>query len=237
MKKALLWVGAGAVAVVAAAVAVWCFVLESDPEPRAAIRETPVQTRAPSDDGDPAPGSRLDGTYTVSPGDGDSFVGYRVTEKLVANVVETEATGRTSNVTGSLTIEGKTVRDVTVTADLRDLRSDSSLRDNRIRSSGLESDRFPEAGFVLTQPITLSRIPAAGETITVDATGDFTLHGVTRRVSITIQGRWDGRDVQVVGNLPIAFADYGISPPTAPIVASVDDNGEMEFRLFFRKAS
>ena len=55
-----------------------------------------------------------------------------------------------------MTIDGTTVTDVTVTADLRDLTSDNSFRDGRIRSEGLESDEFPEAKFVLTEPITLS---------------------------------------------------------------------------------
>jgi len=162
-------------------------------------------------------------------------VGYRVTEKLVANVVQSTATGRTDNVTGTFTIEGTTVSNVTVTADLRDLTSDNSFRDGRIHSSGLESDRFPQAKFVLTEPITLPKVPAAGETITVDAKGEFTLHGVTKQVTIPIQARWDGKDVQIVGNLPIVFGDYNITAPTAPAVASVDDHGEMEFQLFFQK--
>ena len=55
---------------------------------------------------------------------------------------------------------------------------------------------------MLTEPITLSTVPAAGETITAEATGDFTLHGVTKKVTISLEGRWDGKDVQVVGNLP-----------------------------------
>ena len=75
-----------------------------------------------------------------------------------------------------------------------------------------------------------------GETVSVDATGEFTLHGVTKPVTITLQGRWDGNKVQVVGSLPIAFADYGITAPTAPLVASVDDHGEMELQLFFTKS-
>ena len=54
-----------------------------------------------------------------------------------------------------MTIDGTTVSDVTVTADLRDLTSDNSFRDGRIRSEGLESDEFPEAKFVLTEPIAL----------------------------------------------------------------------------------
>ncbi len=114
--------------------------------------------------------------------------------------------------------------------------SDKSFRDGRLHSSGIESDRFPQAKFKLTEPITLSKVPAAGETITEDATGDFTLHGVTKKVTISIEGRWDGKDVQVVGHLPIVFSDYNITAPTAPVVASVDDHGEMEFQLFFSKS-
>jgi polyisoprenoid-binding protein YceI len=237
MKKILLWVGLGLVVVVAVAVAGWYFFLKSDPEPRAAIKDTPLQTVAPdsTSGGEGGSSSALDGTYTVKPGSTDNFVGYRVTEKLVANVVESTATGRTNNVNGTMTIDGTTVNDVTVTADLRDLTSDQSFRDQRIHSSGIESDQFPEAKFVLTAPITLPKTPAAGETINVDGTGNFTLHGVTKKVTITFQGRWDGTDIQVVGNLPIAFSDYNITAPTAPVVASVDDHGEMELQLFFKK--
>jgi polyisoprenoid-binding protein YceI len=230
MKKLLLWIGLGAVVVIGLAFAGWYFFLKSDPEPRAAIRETPVDREVATDTTGP------EGTYSVAPGDTNNFVGYRVVEKLVASVVESTATGRTNNVTGSLTIDGTTVRDVTVEADLRDLQSDNGFRDGRLHSSGLESDQFPQATFVLTEPITLPNVPKAGETITVEGTGDFTLHGVTKRVTIPLEGRWDGTDIQVVGHLPIVMGDYDITPPTAPAVASVDDHGEMEFQLFFKKA-
>jgi polyisoprenoid-binding protein YceI len=237
MKRVLVWIGIGVVVVVALAFAGWYFFLKSDPEPPAAIKNTPLQTQPTeaTGDGTSSTDSELGGTYAVKPGNSDNFVGYRVTEKLVANVVESTATGRTDNVTGTLTIDGTTVNDVTVSADLRDLESDNSFRDGRIHGSGIESDRFPQAKFVLTEPITLPKIPEAGETITAEATGDFTLHGVTKRVTISIQGRWDGKDVQIVGKLPIAFDDYDITAPTAPAVASVDDHGEMEFQLFFVK--
>jgi polyisoprenoid-binding protein YceI len=239
MRRVFIWIGVGVVALAALLFAGWYFFLKSDPEPRAAIKDTPLQTQVTegSSDGSGAAESDagLSGTYTVEPGNSDNFVGYRVTEKLVANVVESTATGRTDNVTATLTIDGTTVTDVTVTADLRDLTSDNGFRDGRIRSSGLESNRFPEAKFVLTEPIALSQVPEAGETITAQATGDFTLHGVTKNVTVPIEGRWDGRDVQIVGNLPIVFGDYDITAPTAAAVASVDDHGEMEFQLFFRK--
>jgi polyisoprenoid-binding protein YceI len=230
------WLVLGLVVVVGLAFAGWYFFLKTDPEPRAAIRNTPVVTES-TVAGQAASGA--DGRWTVSPDTcalPDCFVGYRVTEKLFANISETEATGRTDNVTGTMKIDGTTISDVTANADLRDLTSDNSFRDGRIRSEGLESDQFPEAKFVLTSPITLAAVPAAGETIKAEATGDFTLHGVTKSVTVSLQGRWDGKQVQVVGNLPIAFSDYGITAPTAPAVASVDDHGEMEFQLFFSPA-
>ena len=79
-------------------------------------------------------------------------------------------------------------------------------------------------------------MPTAGETIKTEATGEFTLHGVTKNVTIPLDGRWDGKQVQVVGSLPVVFSDYGITAPTAPAVASVDDHGEMELQLFFSKS-
>jgi hypothetical protein len=62
------------------------------------------------------------------------------------------------------------------------------------------------------------------------------LHGVTKDVTVPLQGRWDGKQIQVVAKLPIVFSDYGITAPTAPAVASVDDHGEMEMQLVFDKS-
>jgi polyisoprenoid-binding protein YceI len=199
---------------------------ESDPEPRAEIEETEVTA-----------GGELDGSYTLVPGppDAPSFVGYRVTEQLAAAVVESEATGRTSDVTGAFTISGNTVSEVSVTANVQTLTSDREMRDNRIRTLGLESDEFPEATFVLTEPIELPAEPQLGETVDATAVGDFTLHGVTRPVEIPVEGRWDGVNIQVVGNLPVVFADYDMETPNIGGFVTVRDEGEMEFQVFFEK--
>ncbi len=39
--------------------------------------------------------------------------------------------------------------------------------------------------------------------------------------------------MQVVGHLPITFGEHGMNAPNRAGFVSVDDNGEMEFRLFF----
>ena len=223
--KLLIAAGVAVVVLAGVAFAGWYFFVKSDPEPPAKITKTTT-----------IDGGTLDGTYRAAPGDANSFVGYRVQEQLVGGAIEQTATGRTSDVTGSFAITGNTVQDVTVTADLRTLTSDRTQRDDAIKDRGLESNRFPEARFVLAEPIERPTVPAVGETVSATAKGDFTLHGVTKQVEIPLEGRWDGRDVQVVGRLHIVFADYGIQAPTSPVVASIDDEGEMEFQIFFRRA-
>lgn len=199
---------------------------ESDPEPRAEIEETDVTE-----------GGELDGAYTLVPGPAEtpSFVGYRATEQFAAAVVESEATGRTSDVTGTFTITDNTVSEVTVTANVQTLTSDREMRDNRIRTLGLESDQFPEATFVLTEPIELPAEPELGETVETTAVGDFTLHGVTNPVEIAVDGRWDGVNIQVVGNLPVVFSDYEMDTPNVGGFVTVRDEAEMEFQVFFEK--
>jgi len=228
VKKLLIGVLALVVLVVGGFFAAYFLWWKSDPEPKAEIEETPVVT------GDEAGG--LDGTYTLTAGEADSFVGYRVVEQFAAAVVESTATGRTSDVEGTFTIAGDTVEDVSVTANLTTLTSDKEMRDNRIKTLGLESESFPESTFVLTEPIQLPAAPQAGETVTIDATGDFTLHGVTQPVTIPIEARWDGQDIQLVGSLPVEFADYDMDAPNIGGFVSVQDHGDMEFQLFFRKA-
>lgn len=198
----------------------WYFLIRSEAEPRAKIEETPVQEEG-----------TLDGTYQLQAGT-DSFVGYRVQEQF-AGALESTATGRTGDVTGTFAITGNRVEQATMTANLLTLASDRAMRDNRIRTLGLESEQFPESTFVLTEPIELPEEPTPGETVEGIATGDFTLHGVTRRVEISIEGRWDGRVIQVVGNLPVVFADYDMETPSIAGFVTVRDEGEMEFQLFF----
>ena len=225
LTKILIGVGALVVLLAALAVGGWYLFLKSDPKPPAAITKTTT-----------VGGGSLDGTYRVTSGDAQNFVGYRVQEQLAAVGVESTATGRTSEITGSFAIDGMTVKDVTVDANLLSLKSDRDMRDNRIKTLGLESEKFPQSKFVLTQPISFRSVPKVGETVRATAKGDFTLHGVTRPVSIPLEGRWDGRDIQVVGSLDVRFADYQIEAPNIGGFVSVKDQGVMEFQIFFRKA-
>lgn len=171
------------------------------------------------------------GDWTIDPA--ASFVGYRVREQLASLPAPSDAVGRTTAVAGSLRIDGLEISAVEVTADLTQLTSDESRRDDRIRSSGLETDAFPEATFTLTEPIVFETEPADGEAVEVTATGDLTLHGVTRSVEIPIQARRTGDTIEVVGSLEIAFADHDIVAPSFGGFVTVQDHGTIELQLTF----
>ena len=173
-----------------------------------------------------------DGTWKVAPGEG-VFVGYRVHEKLRG--LDKDVTGRTSDVSGTMTVAGTQVTDVKLTADLTKLQTDDPLRDGAVKRSGLETNRFPDGTFVLTEPVTLAGVPKQGEQGTASAKGNLTLHGVTRPVTVPLTAVWDGDQIRVASagaGVRIQFQDYGFGALTSP-VASTDDFGFFELQLRF----
>lgn len=174
--------------------------------------------------------SSLDGTWKVS--GSDSFVGYRVREQLSILPAPSDAVGRTTAVDGDLTISGLQITAVDVTADLSKLTSDKSMRDERIRTMGLETDAFPTAEFVLTSPIGFKSQPSERKTVSAAAEGTLTLHGVTNTICVPVQASWTNGSIQVLGSVGINFSDYQIEAPNSGFV-SVQDHGTMEFQLNF----
>jgi polyisoprenoid-binding protein YceI len=207
------------------------YILVGTPSPAAAAPIIPAGAAVP------APAS-FDGSWAVDTGLGSmtdfssSWVGYRVQEQL-AGVGGHTAVGRTPKVTGSLTLAGSTVTAASITADLTVLVSDSAQRDDQLRRQALQTDTFPTATFTLTRPLVLGSLPADGTTVHVSASGDLTVHGVTRSVQIPIQARRQGGIIAVAGSIPIVFGDYGFQGPSSFAVVSVNDHGVMELHVLF----
>lgn len=183
----------------------------------------------------------LDGTWTVDGSVGSfadfsgSFVGYRIQEEL-ASIGGNEAVGRTPAVTGSLTIAGTEVTEVEVSADMSGLQSDDDRRDNQLRRQSIETDAFPTATFSLTSPIELGSIPAEGQVVEVEASGELTLHGMTRSVTLPLEARLSDSVITVAASIPIVLADYDIDRPSSFMVLSVADEATMELQLHFTRA-
>jgi polyisoprenoid-binding protein YceI len=176
-----------------------------------------------------------EGTWQVSQ-DGSSFVGYRVKEQLAFLNSPNEAVGRTKAVTGTMEVAGDSVEQVRIEADLTQLTSNETRRDNAIRQNGLESEQFPTATLELAEPIKLAATPAEGEDVRGQGKGRLTVHGVTRGVDLDLRGRWTGETIQVVGQLPVKMSDFQIEPPRIGPVVSIEDSLTIDFNLVFERA-
>jgi polyisoprenoid-binding protein YceI len=239
---------AAAAAIVVAA-GVWYFVIRSDapaevsleaaldvaaattPATSSTATTTTGSSGGTSNDGAPA---NLSGTWNLV-GGGSSFAGYRVQEQHVG-IGSATAVGRTTAVTGTLQYDGKQISNVEVSADLSKLVSDKPMRDGQLRNQGIEYSKFPTATFKLTAPITISEIPAEGQSVKQNVKGDLTLHGVTKSISMDIEGVIKDGKLVVVGSTVIEFADYNIGKPQGASVLSIEDRGTMELQLIFQHA-
>lgn len=167
----------------------------------------------------------IEGTWTVTDG---SQVGYRVKEVLFGQ--STEAAGRTSDVTGQVTITGTTVGAASFTADMTTVTSDESRRDSQFNGRIMNTSEFPEATLTLTQPIDLGTVPDNLVEVTERVTADLTLRGATQSVTFDLKARRNGANLEVNGSIPITFADYGIPNPTTAGITT-EDHGELEFLI------
>ncbi len=165
---------------------------------------------------------------------GDSVAGYRVFKEFVG-LSDFEAVGRTSSITGELSIEDNGVTDAEFRVNIASITSDDPRRDAQFRGPILQAEIFPFATFTLTSRIELDDAALAGESVTVDATGELTLKGVTNEVEIPLTARLVGDEVQVSGSIDVIFDDFDIDPPFTPTIV-VDDIGVIEFSLFFEQA-
>lgn len=169
----------------------------------------------------------VDGNWAVASG---SQAGYRVAETLFGQ--KTEAVGRTSQVSGSLTIAGTQATAATVTVDLASVASDSSQRDGQFRSRIMDVSTYPTAQFVLSQPLSFGSLPADGTEVPLQANGNLSMHGTTKATIASLVARRNGSTLQVTGTIPVTFADYGIPNPSfGP--ATVGDTGTIEFALAY----
>ena len=206
-----------------------------------ASAQTATTVAAAPADTEPAGAGSLDGVWNVDTSIGEfsyedstgTFVGFRIAEEL-RGIGSTDAVGRTPAVTGSLVVDGTTITDVSVEADMTAITTDDSRRDDAVQDA-LDTDTFPTATFVLTEPIELDDSALDGAPIVADAVGDLTVHGVTASVTIPLDAQLVDDTIVVVGSLEIVFADYGVELPSAPIVLSVDDRGPIELQLFFTR--
>src|SRR5262245_7775254 len=177
------------------------------------------------------------GTWNIAAG---SLAGYRVREQLANLPAESDAVGRTDQLTGSITLTTSggttTLTAGTITVDTTTIASDESRRDNRMRNEGLQTDQYPSATFTLTQPVEIPAAALTGTASDVTLVGDLELHGVKKSVSIPAQAQLANGTISVAGSLNFPLSDFNITAPNiGGFIVSIADNGTLEFLVNFTK--
>jgi polyisoprenoid-binding protein YceI len=223
MSRVVKIVLADAVIGVAAFAGIYFLFFNEDSPDEFELTPTDEQAAPPAED------TSVVGTWSVASG---SEAGYRVREKLANLPAQSDAVGRTPDVTGTVVIDDAAVSAATFTVDLTTLESDEDRRDSRVQGT-LQTDQFPNATFELTSPIDLQDPTAA--TATVNAVGDLTLHGVTKSVTIPIEAARNGEQLELVGSITFPMADFGITPPNVGGFVTVEDDATLELKLFLER--
>ncbi len=238
---------AAALGLLLAAAGAWYFLIrEVAPAEVDSLEAASARSEAAAEAGGDASITDITGTWNVDTSIGEfgeacltevcsaTFAGFRIDEVL-SNIGDKTVVGRTPGVEGQIVVDGTVVTGAEFVVDMTGLITDSGARTGAMRSQSIETEAFPTAGFTLTAPVDFGQIPAAGEQVTVTASGDLTVHGVTRAVELPLTAELQSGVIVVFGQLDLLLADYDIDAPSAPIVASVDDHAILELQLFLTR--
>jgi polyisoprenoid-binding protein YceI len=152
-----------------------------------------------------------------------------------------EVNGDTKGTTGTIIADPANIAasSVELSVDLATIDTGVKLRDEHIRGEFAEVARFPHATFKSVS-VSGSSSAAANQAVEIGVTGDFQLHGVTRRLTVpmrvvlvpetelTRSQRGPGDWLHASGKFSIKLSEFGIHVPQS----FVDDKIEITLDLF-----
>lgn len=132
--------------------------------------------------------------------------------------------GKTGKLSGAIVADPAkaTASSVSLTVDLSSLDTGNSLRNKEMKELYLHTPKFPTATFKSVSVAGPESI-AVNKPAEINVTGDFTLHGVTKRMTIPVLVTLvaDGR-IHAISNFKVHMPDFGIDVPHN-ILVTVED--------------
>ena len=126
--------------------------------------------------------------------------------------------GKTGAVSGTIVADAAkpAASSVTINVDMSTLDTGNSLRNREMKELYLQTGKFPTASF--------KSVSVSGALPDLTVTGDFTLHGVTKRMTFPVHVALlnDGR-VHATTNFKVKMPDFGINVPHN-ILVTVEDS-------------
>lgn len=159
-------------------------------------------------------------------------VRYRVREQLVNVDLPNDAVGKTSAITGGLTLDAKgnvVSPGSEFVIAVEGLTSDRDRRDGYVRFRLLETKTFPNVTFTPTAVTGVKLpLPASGDAA-ITIAGNLTVKGVTKPVTWTGKATFAGSEVSGSAATAFTFADFSLTQPRVPVLLSVADTIKLEY--------
>ena len=168
--------------------------------------------------------------------DGKNMASFHLPDALEA------IDGTTNDVTGSISadIENPDASSVEITVDLSSLDTGVALRNRHLRERYVETPKYPRATFKSVSVVRPAVAIVANQPAELTVTGDFTMHGVTKRVTtavrvivipeseITRSARGPGDWIHATTTFKLKLSDFGINVPEG----FVDDTLDAKLDVF-----
>ena len=142
-------------------------------------------------------------TYNLDPA--HSTIGFAVSH-LVINTVH----GKFDEFSGSVTVEDNQLKDAKGTIQTKSVDTGVQMRDKDLRSpSFFDAEKYPT--------ITFQTKKAEKQGAETKVTGDFTMHGVTKEISLPLKVKgpikdpWGNSRIGLEGKLKLNRKDYGLT--------------------------
>ena len=153
----------------------------------------------------------------------------------VLNGEDVRVQGTTQDVGGQLTLNlnNPSQSEIgTIVINARTIATDNNNRNRALRNNILRSAR-DEYEFIRFEPTTLTGLPTepvtVGTEISFQIVGNLTILDTTTEVTFDTTATLGADDIiEGLASTEILYADYGISIPRVPFVASVEDNVLLE---------
>ena len=140
--------------------------------------------------------------------------------------------GTTNQVAGEVAVDPTDLsksRIGTIQINARTLTTDSEMRNRTIKNRILQTDQYEFITFTPTRLVGLPQDGTVGQSYSFQIVGDLTIRDVTREVTFDVTARAvSPTRLEGTARATIRYADFGITIPQVPQVASVADEVRLE---------
>jgi len=151
--------------------------------------------------------------------------------------------GTAEGVAGSLTVDPKNLSTIkgTISAQVTTMKTGNTTRDGHLRSAGwLDADNYPAISFTVTS---VRDLKVDGATATGTAVGNFSMHGVTKSISVPFtlkyldesartRERAPGDLVMIDAEFTISLKDFGVTGAKGMVGSKVGEQISIKAQLF-----